>query len=77
MVMSQDGADASTSTGDVKTNESGLISWIGNIKVDGEAYSTSVAIDYLKIDDPLPNAYEGWKSFTLTDAVLSRDFGDR
>ncbi len=77
MVMSQDGADASTSTGDVKTNESGLISWIGNIKVDGEAYSTSVAIDYLKIDDPLPNAYEGWKSFTLTDAILSRDFGGR
>jgi hypothetical protein len=74
IVLSRDGADASTSTGDVKTDESGLISWVGNVKVDGEAYSTTATIDYVKIDDPLPNAYEGWKSFTLTDVIISRTY---
>lgn len=72
LVLSQDGVDATMSTGDVKTDESGLISWVGNIKVDGEAFSTTATIDYLKIDNPVPNAYEGWKNFTLTNVILGR-----
>lgn len=70
LVCIQDGEDTSTSTGEVKTDESGLISWIGNVEVDGEAVSTKATIDRVKINNPLPNAYEGWKSFALTDVVL-------
>jgi len=74
IVLSQDGADAATTTttGDVKTDESGLISWIGNVKANGEALATEVTIEHVKISDPLPNAYEGWKSFALSDVLLQR-----
>ena len=59
-----------TGTGDVKTDESGLISWVGNVKTDGKALPTTATIGYAKIDNPLPNAYEGWKSFMLSDVIL-------
>ena len=72
LVLSQDGADAMTNTGDVKTDESGLISWIGNVKVNGEALATEATIEHVKISNPLPNAYEGWKSFAISDVLLKR-----
>lgn len=70
IVSSQNGADTVTGTGDVKTDESGLISWVGNVKTDGKALPTTATIGYAKIDNPLPNAYEGWKSFMLSDVIL-------
>ena len=77
ITLSQDGTVTSSSTGDVKTDESGLISWIGNVKADGEALSTDMTFGYAKIDNPLPNAYEGWKSFALTDMILTRMYEEQ
>ena len=70
IVLNQDGANTTTTTGDVKTDESGLISWVGNVKANGEALATEATIEYVKINNPLPNAYEGWKSFALSDVIL-------
>jgi hypothetical protein len=72
VVLKNDGAYAATTTGDVKTDESGLISWVGNVKADGEALATEATFDRVKISDPLPNAYEGWKNFVLSDVLLQR-----
>ena len=59
-----------TVTGDVTVNDQGQISTIGNVKVNGEAYTTTAEITYMKFDDPLQNGYEGWKSFTLTELIM-------
>ena len=69
--MDQDGAGKSTCTGDVELDESGLISKTSNVKVNGQTWNSTTAIEHIKISNPLPNAYEGWKSYPLTDLMLS------
>ena len=57
-------------TGDVTLDESGLIAWIGNVVVNGEMSSATATIERAKIDNPLPNAYEGWRSFDITGLII-------
>lgn len=71
MVLNNDGEDPQTLTADVEVGESGMISKVSNVVVDGEAHSTTVTIEQTRIENPLPNAVEGCKSFALTDVMLS------
>lgn len=73
IVLSRPNGETTTCTGNVTTDESGLVSRIDNVEVDGKARSTNVTIDHMKIENPSPNAYECWKSFTLTDMILTRE----
>ena len=57
-------------TGDVEVDESGLVSRVSNIVLDGNARTTTASIDRVKISNPLPNAYEGWKSFAISDVLF-------
>lgn len=57
-------------TADVTLNEQGLIEKIGNFAIDGEPQDTTAEITYKKIDKPLQNAFEGWKSFDITNAII-------
>lgn len=70
-VQTLTGEDPVTTTGDVTLNEQGLITKVSNVKVNGEAYSTTAEVTYEKHDNPLQNAYEGWKSLTLTNLIIS------
>ena len=68
--LTADGEEPWTCTGDVTLDESGLIAWIGNVVVNGEMSSATATIERAKIDNPLPNAYEGWRSFDITGLII-------
>jgi hypothetical protein len=69
--LTENGGDPIKSSGDVTLDESGMISKISNVKVNGQERSTTVEVSYEKIDDPLPGALEGWKSLPLTDMLFT------
>ena len=71
VVYVDDGAEPKTSTGDVTVDESGLISSVSNIVTEGEAQGTSATVSRTKIENPLPNGYEGWKSFPVSDLIFN------
>ena len=59
-----------TYTGDVTVGESGMITGISNIAADGKMSTITVQIEYEKISNPLPSAYEKWKNFNLSSLIL-------
>ena len=61
----------STLTADVEVNESGMITKIHNCAVDGVARKTNCAIEYTKIDNPLPVASEGWKTVAVDELLFT------
>ena len=70
LVENTENGESMTYTGGVKVDESVVISEVSNVMAGDKLVIDKITIEHTKIENPLPNAYEGWKNFWLTDYLI-------